>query len=70
MEVYRYVKKTITGEDGKTYNVKEKKAWYKKWWVWIIAIILIIIIGGALGSGMILQAITTHLLQNPVLNHL
>ncbi|MEH1647581.1 DUF4352 domain-containing protein [Pediococcus pentosaceus] len=44
-------KKTITGEDGKTYNVKEKKAWYKKWWVWIIAIVLIIIIGGALGSG-------------------
>lgn len=43
-------KKTITGEDGKTYTVKEKKAWYKKWWVWIIAIIIILIIGASMGG--------------------
>lgn len=25
--------KEIKGEDGKTYVVKEKKPWYKRWWV-------------------------------------
>lgn len=28
--------KEIKGEDGKTYVVKEKKPWYKRWWVWVM----------------------------------
>lgn len=42
-------KKTIVGDDGKKYTVKEKKPFYKKWW--FIAIIAIIVIG-SIGSSM------------------
>lgn len=41
-------KKTFTGEDGKQYVAKEKKPFYKKWWVWLIVIIIFI---GFLGGG-------------------
>ncbi|WP_276320777.1 hypothetical protein [Lactobacillus crispatus] len=34
--------KEIKGEDGKTYVVKEKKPWYKRWWVWVIIVIVAI----------------------------
>lgn len=41
-------KKTIKDENGKTYTVKEKKPFYKKWWFWlIIAIIAIAAFGGS-----------------------
>lgn len=30
---------------------KPKKPWFKKWWVWLLAIIVIIGIGNALGGG-------------------
>lgn len=43
--------KKIKGEDGKTYVVKEKKPWYKRWWVWVIIVIVAIFIaGGALSD--------------------
>lgn len=35
------MKKTIVGEDGKTYQVKEKKPFYKKWWFILIAIVIV-----------------------------
>lgn len=41
--------KKIMGEDGKMYKVK--KPFYKKVWFWILAIIVLGIIGGALGGG-------------------
>lgn len=44
-------KKQVTGEDGKVYTVKEKKPFYKRVWFWIVAIIALFIIGGALGGG-------------------
>ncbi len=28
-----------------------KKAWYKKWWVWVLIVIVLIGIGGAMGGG-------------------
>ncbi|MDT2817719.1 DUF4352 domain-containing protein [Vagococcus lutrae] len=34
------VKKQVTHEDGKTYVMKEKKPFYKKWWFWLIVIIV------------------------------
>lgn len=44
-------KKTIIGDDGKKYTVKEKKPFYKKWWfIVIIAIIVIGAIGNAMGG--------------------
>lgn len=36
------MKKTFVGEDGKTYHVKEKKPFYKKWWFILIAIIVVL----------------------------
>lgn len=43
--------KEIKGEDGKTYVLKQKKPWYKRWWVWVIIVIVAIFIaGGALGD--------------------
>ena len=44
-------KKQVTGEDGKTYTVKEKKLFYKRVWFWILAIIVIAVIGSQLGGG-------------------
>ncbi|EOT42631.1 DUF4352 domain-containing protein [Enterococcus dispar] len=44
-------KKKVTGEDGKTYVMKEKKPFYKKVWFWILVVIVVAGIGGALGSG-------------------
>lgn len=44
------VKKSVVGEDGKHYVVKEKKPFYKKVWFWVLAIILVAIIGSALGG--------------------
>lgn len=35
-------KKTIKDENGKTYTVKEKKPFYKKWWFWLIVAIIAI----------------------------
>lgn len=43
-------KKTVTGEDGKTYTVQEKKPWYKRFWVWALIVLAIIIIGGSMGG--------------------
>lgn len=40
--------KRVRGEDGKMYKVK--KPFYKKVWFWFVAVILLIIIGGALGG--------------------
>ena len=42
--------KKLTGEDGKTYVVKEKKPWYKKWWVWVIGIIVVIFLFAMFGG--------------------
>lgn len=44
-------RKKVTGEDGKTYVMKEKKPFYKKIWFWILAVVALAIIGGALGGG-------------------
>lgn len=44
-------KKRVTGEDGKTYVMKEKKPFYKKVWFWILVVFIVIGIGGALGGG-------------------
>ncbi|MEO1772500.1 DUF4352 domain-containing protein [Candidatus Enterococcus ferrettii] len=44
-------KKKITGNDGKTYVMKEKKPFYKKIWFWIVVVLFVAIIGGALGGG-------------------
>ncbi|MEG0679917.1 MAG: DUF3862 domain-containing protein [Carnobacterium sp.] len=41
--------KKVMGQDGKMYKVK--KPFYKKVWFWILALIVIAIIGGALGGG-------------------
>lgn len=44
--------KKIKGEDGKTYEVKTKKPWYKRWWVWVLVVIAIVFVIGAIaGSG-------------------
>lgn len=42
--------KKIIGEDGKTYTMKEKKPFYKRVWFWILAVIVVAGIGGALGG--------------------
>lgn len=44
------MKKTVRGEDGKEYTMKEKKTFYKKVWFWILAVIVIAIIAN-LGKG-------------------
>lgn len=44
------MKKTVKGEDGKEYTMKEKKPFYKKVWFWILAVIVIAIIAN-LGKG-------------------
>lgn len=44
-------KKTVTGEDGKQYTVKVKKPWYKRFWAWVGIIIVLLIVGTAMGSG-------------------
>jgi hypothetical protein len=41
-------KKTIVGDDGKQYTVKEKKPIYKRVWFWILAVV---IVGGIASSG-------------------
>ena len=41
--------KKIQGEDGKTYV--EKKPFYKRVWFWIIVVVLVLAIGGSMGSG-------------------
>jgi len=43
-------KKKIIGEDGKQYVVKEKKPFYKRVWFWIVAVIVLFGIAGALGG--------------------
>ncbi|UBM06643.1 DUF3862 domain-containing protein [Enterococcus mundtii] len=43
-------KKKVTGEDGKTYVMKEKKPFYKKVWFWMVVVILVFAVGGALGG--------------------
>lgn len=43
-------KKTITDENGKKYTVKEKKPFYKRWWFWLIVVIIAIGIFGSAGS--------------------
>ena len=40
-------KKTIIGQDGKEYEVKEKKPFYKKWWFIVLAVIFVI---GTIGN--------------------
>lgn len=38
-------------ENSQQATVKPKKPWFKKWWVWVIAVVVVIGIGGALGGG-------------------
>ncbi|KXA07722.1 FxLYD domain-containing protein [Finegoldia magna] len=38
------MKKTVKGEDGKEYTMKEKKPFYKKVWFWALVVIIIIAI--------------------------
>ncbi|ELB51554.1 Ltp family lipoprotein [Enterococcus lactis] len=45
------VKKKVTGEDGKTYVMKEKKPFYKRVWFWILVVLVVFIVGGALSGG-------------------
>lgn len=40
--------KKIQDENGNTYV--EMKPWYKKWWVWLLAVIVVIFIFGAFGG--------------------
>ncbi|EMF0571741.1 TPA: Ltp family lipoprotein, partial [Enterococcus faecium] len=44
-------KKKVTGEDGKTYVMKEKKPFYKRVWFWILVVLVVFIVGGALSGG-------------------
>lgn len=44
-------KKKVVGEDGKTYTVKVKKPFYKRVWFWILVVLVIAIVGNALGGG-------------------
>lgn len=44
-------KKKVIGEDGKTYVMKEKKPFYKRVWFWILAVMILVVIGGSLGGG-------------------
>lgn len=44
------MKKTVKGEDGKQYTMKEKKPFYKKVWFWILAVIVIAIFAN-MGKG-------------------
>ena len=41
-------KQVYEGDDGKTYTVKEKKPFYKKWWFWVI---IAVVIYGIYSSG-------------------
>ena len=43
--------KTIKGDDGKQYTVKEKKPFYKKVWFWILAVIVIAVAANMGKSG-------------------
>lgn len=43
-------KKKVTGEDGKTYVVKEKKPFYKRVWFWVL-IILVVLVGAGMAGG-------------------
>lgn len=43
--------KKIKGEDGKIYEVKTKKPWYKRWWVWVLIVIAAIFVIGAIAGG-------------------
>jgi len=40
--------KKVVGEDGRTYKVK--KPFYKRVWFWVLAVIVIFIVGGSLGG--------------------
>jgi hypothetical protein len=40
--------KKIQDENGNTYV--EMKPWYKKWWVWVLAVVVLFFIIGALGD--------------------
>lgn len=43
-------KKKVTGADGKTYTVKEKKPFYKKIWFWVVVVIIVLGAGGMAGG--------------------
>lgn len=43
-------KKTIKGEDGKEYVMKEKKPFYKRWWFIALAIFIVVGTIGKLGG--------------------
>ena len=40
--------KKVVGEDGRTYKVN--KPFYKRVWFWVLAVIVIFIVGGSLGG--------------------
>ncbi|MBP1044439.1 DUF805 domain-containing protein [Vagococcus sp. BWB3-3] len=35
-------KREVTGPDGRFYIIKEKKSFYKRWWFWVLAILMLI----------------------------
>lgn len=43
-------KQIVKGADGKEYEVRVKKPFYKKWWVWLLAALLFFFIVGALNG--------------------
>ncbi|HIX69293.1 MAG TPA: DUF4352 domain-containing protein [Candidatus Enterococcus stercoravium] len=44
-------KKKVTGEDGKTYVMKEKKPIYKRIWFWVLAVLVVAGVASSLGGG-------------------
>lgn len=43
-------KKIVRGDDGKEYEVRVKKPFLKKWWVWVLVALLLFFVIGALSG--------------------
>ena len=43
-------KKIVRGDDGKEYEVRVKKPFFKKWWVWVLVALLLFFVIGALSG--------------------
>lgn len=46
----KMAKKTVVGQDGKQYEVKTKKPFYKRVWFWIVVVVLLIIVVASAGG--------------------